>query len=118
MVGEQDALRNENTVMTWLFWLIVTAAVWTIVRVIVYNAMCPRTQHQHSHRTGVSHMIQNSHRNTLVDISGEIKGETERAYRFYNGQTTVWLPKSQCEYYDDERTMKMPHWLATEKGLI
>lgn len=54
----------------------------------------------------------------LVDISGEIKGETEKAYRFFDGKTTVWLPKSQCEWYEDEQTMTMPEWLAKDKELI
>lgn len=54
----------------------------------------------------------------LVDISGEIHGETANAYRFYDGAHTVWLPKSQCEWDQDDKTMAMPEWLATEKGLI
>ena len=54
-------------------------------------------------------------RNELVDIAGEVRGETPAAYRFYDGARTVWLPKSQCEWYEDERTMTMPVWLAQEK---
>lgn len=54
----------------------------------------------------------------LVDIAGEIRGETEKAYRFYDGKETVWLPKSQCEWYEDEKSMTMPEWLAKDKGLI
>jgi hypothetical protein len=55
----------------------------------------------------------------LVDISGELVApfETEKAYRFYDGKTTVWLPKSQCEWDRVDRVMTMPEWLATEKGL-
>ena len=56
--------------------------------------------------------------NDLIDISGEIKAETERAYRFYDGKETVWLPKSQCDWNEEEKTMTMPEWLAMEKGLI
>lgn len=56
--------------------------------------------------------------NDLIDISGEIKAETEKAYRFYDGKETVWLPKSQCEWNEEEKTMTMPEWLAMEKGLI
>lgn len=56
--------------------------------------------------------------NQLIDIAGEVKGETEKAYRFYDGKETVWLPKSQVEWYEDEGTMTMPEWLALEKGLI
>ncbi len=54
----------------------------------------------------------------LVDIAGEIKAETERAYRFYDGNITVWLPKSLCEWDDNDHTMTMPMWIAEEKELI
>jgi len=54
----------------------------------------------------------------LTDISGEIKGQTDAAYRFYDGARTVWLPKSQCEWDQDANTMTMPEWLAKEKELI
>ncbi len=59
-------------------------------------------------------------RNELVDIAGELVRpfETEKAYRFFDGKETVWLPKSLCEWYEDEGTMSMPEWLALEKGLI
>lgn len=29
----------------------------------------------------------------------------------------VWLPKSQCEFYEDEGVVTMPDWLAIEKEL-
>lgn len=54
----------------------------------------------------------------LCDISGTIQGETEKAFRFYDGKIHVWLPKSQCEYDEESHTMTMPLWLATEKELI
>ena len=57
-------------------------------------------------------------RKELCDIAGEIQGETEKAYRFFDGKATVWLPKSQCEWDPDEKTMTMPAWLAKEKELI
>lgn len=57
-------------------------------------------------------------RDTIVDIAGEIRGETERAYRFDDGTKQVWLPKSQCEWDEDSHTMAMPQWLAYEKELI
>lgn len=57
-------------------------------------------------------------RNALVDISGEIRVETEKAFRFYDGKDTVWLPKSQCEWDEPSKTMTMPMWLAQAKGLI
>ena len=54
----------------------------------------------------------------LIDISGEIKAETEKAYKFYDGKVEVWLPKSQCEWDVDSKVMTMPEWLAKDKGLI
>ena len=57
-------------------------------------------------------------KNDLVDLSGEIQGETEKAYRFYDGIRTVWLPKSQCQWDVDSKTMTMPEWIAKEKELI
>jgi hypothetical protein len=57
-------------------------------------------------------------RSDLVDVSGEVQGETEKAYRFFDGTQTVWLPKSQCEWDAYTLTMTMPEWLATEKELI
>ena len=54
----------------------------------------------------------------LVDIEGEIQGETERAWRFYDGKETVWLPKSLCEWDEDTKSMTIPIWIAREKGLI
>ena len=54
----------------------------------------------------------------LVDIAGEIRGETDKAYRFFDGELTVWLPKSQCEWDADDKTMAMPEWLAADKELI
>ena len=57
-------------------------------------------------------------RSDLVDISGEIRGETERAWRFFDGTIYVWLPKSQCEWDENTHEMTMPQWLAQDKGLI
>ena len=54
----------------------------------------------------------------LVDIAGEIRCETDKAFQFFDGATTVWLPKSQCEWDQDDKTMAMPEWLALDKGLI
>lgn len=54
----------------------------------------------------------------LVDIAGEIQGETAAAYRFFDGTRTVWLPKSQVEWDPDDKTMAMPEWLAKDKELI
>jgi hypothetical protein len=53
----------------------------------------------------------------LVDIAAELRGETDRAYRLYDGIKTEWLPKSQVEDNGDG-TFTMPEWLAKEKGFI
>lgn len=54
----------------------------------------------------------------LVDIAGEIKHETEKAYLFYDGSKTVWIPKSQCEWDEMDKVMTMPERVAMDKGLI
>ena len=48
----------------------------------------------------------------LVDLAGEIRGETDKAWRFYDGKEMCWLPKSQCEWDEDSRIMTVPEWLA------
>lgn len=53
---------------------------------------------------------------SLIDIAAEIKGETEKAYRIFDGKVTEWVPKSQVEY--DDGVFTMPEWLAKEKGFI
>lgn len=60
----------------------------------------------------------NGDRSNLIDIAGELQGETEKAYRFFDGTRTVWLPKSQCQWDPDEKVMTMEEWLATDKELI
>jgi hypothetical protein len=64
--------------------------------------------------------MSSSDRNMLVDISGELVPplETEKAWRFFDGARTVWLPKSQCEWDPDGKVMVMPVWLAKDKELI
>jgi hypothetical protein len=53
----------------------------------------------------------------LTDIAGELRGETAKAYRIYDGKTTEWVPKQYVERNDDG-TFTMPEWLAKEKGFI
>jgi len=53
----------------------------------------------------------------LTDIAAEIKGETDKAYRLFDGAKTEWVPKSQVEDNKDG-TFTMPEWLAQEKGFI
>lgn len=66
----------------------------------------------------------------LIDIAAEIRHETDKAYLVYDGRSEikkgdtapselrVWLPKSQVEYNEDDKTFAMPEWLALEKGFI
>ena len=56
----------------------------------------------------------------LVDIDGDLVApfDTEKAYRFYDGKTTVWLAKSQVEWDVDSKQMTMPRWLAEDRGLV
>ena len=53
----------------------------------------------------------------LVDIAAEVKGETEKAWRLFDGSKTAWVPKSQAEDNGDG-TYTMPEWLAQDKGFI
>ena len=62
----------------------------------------------------------------LIDIAVELRHETSKAYLVHDGDGPIWLPKSQCEVYDNGVnnggskfvTVTLPEWLAREKGLI
>lgn len=56
----------------------------------------------------------------LIDIAGELRHETPKAYLMYDGAKEHWLPKSLVEYFDDRKggIFTMPEWLAHDKGLI
>ena len=56
-------------------------------------------------------------RSNLVDIAAELRGETDKAFRLYDGARTEWVPKSYVEDNEDG-TFAMPEWLAKEKGFI
>ena len=53
----------------------------------------------------------------LIDIAAQLKGETEKAYRLYDGSKTEWVPKRYVENNGDN-TYTMPEWLAKDKGFI
>ena len=54
-----------------------------------------------------------------VEIAGEVlASSTTDAYLFTDGDATVWLPRSQCEWDPDAREMTMPEWLAMDRGLM
>jgi len=53
----------------------------------------------------------------LIDISAELKAETEKAFKIFDGARTEWVPKTQVENNDDG-TFTMPEWLAKDRGFI
>ena len=53
----------------------------------------------------------------LVDVRAQLRGETEHAFRLFDGTVTAWVPKSQVEDNGDG-TFTLPLWLAEEKGFI
>lgn len=53
----------------------------------------------------------------LFDFAAEIRGETDKAYRLFDGTKTEWVPKSQVQDNEDG-TFTMPAWLAKDKGFI
>jgi hypothetical protein len=53
----------------------------------------------------------------VVDIAAEIRGETDKALRLFDGKVIAWVPKSQVEDNDDG-TFTMPTWLAKDKGFV
>lgn len=53
----------------------------------------------------------------LFDLAAEIRGESDKAIRLFDGTKTEWVPKSQVEDNGDG-TFTMPEWLAQEKGFI
>ena len=53
----------------------------------------------------------------LFDLAAEIKGESDLAWRLFDGDKTEWVPKSQVEDNGDG-TFTMPEWLAKDKGFI
>ena len=56
--------------------------------------------------------------NDIIEIAGELRHETEKAYLLFDGDKEVWVPKAQCEWDQQEKVMQMPEWLAHSKGLI
>jgi len=53
----------------------------------------------------------------LIDITAEIRAETDKAWKLDDGVKIQWVPKSQVEQNDDG-TFTMPEWLAKDKGFI
>lgn len=53
----------------------------------------------------------------LYDFAAEVKGETEKGIRLFDGAKTEWLPKSQV-HDNEDGTFSIPLWLAEEKGFV
>jgi len=56
------------------------------------------------------------HKEELFDFAGEKRHETDKAILVYDGEQSIWLPKSHVEDNGDG-TFTVPQWLAEEKGL-
>lgn len=60
--------------------------------------------------------------NKEIEISVEIKFETDLAYRVFDGARTEWVPKRFISDYCEEDgriiSIFLPEWLALEKGFI
>jgi hypothetical protein len=54
----------------------------------------------------------------LVDIAGELRYETPKAFLIFDGDQEVWVPKSLVEFNKDDGTFTMPEWLAKKLELI
>jgi hypothetical protein len=60
-------------------------------------------------------------RSNLVDVPCEILRESPSGLAWLvmtDSGEKVWLPKSLCEYDDNDGTMAMPEYFAIEKGLV
>ena len=56
----------------------------------------------------------------LIDITAQVRGETPKAWRLFDGAKTEWVPKSQVEVHREGKNTiaVMPEWLAKEKGFL
>jgi hypothetical protein len=57
-------------------------------------------------------------RSDVIDVAGELRRETGKAFLVYDGAKEVRLPKSLVEHDPDDGTFAMPEWLAKDKGLL
>jgi hypothetical protein len=63
-------------------------------------------------------------RSDLIDIDVQVLHETAQAWLVTDGvpETSVWVPKSQCEIsetgFGGIMRLTLPEWLAQEKELI
>lgn len=53
----------------------------------------------------------------LIDITADLRYETDSAFLIHDGTREAWVPKSLVENNGDG-TFAIPEWLAYEKELI
>jgi len=60
-----------------------------------------------------------------VEVAVELVRETDKAYLVHDGDTDMWIPKSQVSDLEKvtidgkvHLAFTIPEWLALEKGLI
>lgn len=61
----------------------------------------------------------------IITIKVDLLHETEKAYLFDLGKVDknkkpigAWVPKSQCEYDEENDELQLPEWLAIKAGLV
>lgn len=61
----------------------------------------------------------------MVEVSCELRRETDRALLIHDGTREIWVPKSQCQWGDDGApadgkagTLYVARWMAKREGLI
>lgn len=60
-------------------------------------------------------------RSDIVDITADLRHETEAAWLVFDGARQAWLPKSMVELEIVRGSLceiALPEWLAREKALI
>lgn len=57
-----------------------------------------------------------------IEIACEVRAETPKAIKIFDGKTECWIPRSQikdeCEEKGVITSIFITEWLANEKGLI
>jgi hypothetical protein len=53
----------------------------------------------------------------VIEISAELRRETEKAFLIFDGEKEAWVTKAQVEDNMDG-TFSMPEWLAMDEGFI
>lgn len=57
--------------------------------------------------------------NDMLEFAVGLRFETEKAYKVFDGQKEIWLPKSQVEFVGSKgNIVEVPKWLAEKTGLL